>query len=121
MAGGRRESSVTRDVCGGSRRDQRPAMRLAVCVLGVLLPWATGFAPSWSGGLARSGSVPGNRFRLRWSATTRQRSWAAGAVQATARDDDDAPNNKRLISPIAGASVSADGFVVFLSYKAAGR
>jgi hypothetical protein len=99
-------------------------MRLAVCVLGVLLPWATGFAPSWSGGLARRscGSVPGDRYRLRWSATTPwQRSRAAGAVQATARDDDDAPSNQRLVSPIAGASVSPDGFLVFLSYKAAGR
>jgi hypothetical protein len=99
-------------------------MRLAVCVVGVLLPWATGFAPSWSGGLARrSGSVPGDRVRLRWIATTpQQRARAAGAVQATARDDDDdGPNNKSLVSPIAGASVSPDGFVVFLSYTAAGR
>ena len=98
-------------------------MRLAVCVVGVLLPWATGFAPSWSGG------VPGDQLRLRWSATTicvpgdrlRRRLRVAGAVQATRDDDDDGPNNKRLVSPIAGASVSPDGFVVFLSYKAAGR
>ena len=82
-------------------------MRLAVCVFGVLLPCATGFAPSWSGG------VPGDRLR--------QRLRVAGAVQATARDDDNAPSNQRLVSPIAGASVSPDGFVVFLSYKAAGR
>lgn len=96
-------------------------MRLAVCVVGVLLPWATGFAPSWLS--RRSGSVPGDRVRLRWIATTpQQRARAAGAVQATARDDDDdGPNNKSLVSPIAGASVSPDGFVVFLSYKAAGR
>jgi hypothetical protein len=37
-------------------------MRLAVCVVGVLLPWATGFAPSWLS--RRSGSVPGDRVRL---------------------------------------------------------
>jgi len=44
---------------GGVRQHD---MRLAVCVVGVMLPWATGFAPSWLS--RRSGSVPGDRVRL---------------------------------------------------------
>ena len=101
----------------------------AALVMLTVLPWATGFAPSSGAWLARSSrvTVAGSNHGqpacrgAPCSARAALRRPAAGtrAVRATAASDDEAP--KALVSPIAGASVSPDGFVVFLSYTAAGR
>ncbi len=81
-----------------------------------LLPWATGFAPSkgaWHGLRSERGQPACAR------ALPALRRRGTRAFRATAARDDEAP--KALVSPIAGASVSPDGFVSFLSYTAAGR